>query len=849
MPPGALPAARVAAALTLVLALSAPLLAQQTVYVDDDCVAPGSGTSLDPFCKIQDAICSIRDTGGGTVMVRPGTYFESLRMFGGVSVASTDGPSQTVLDATSQQCIASDCTPRAETGACSAVVYGSGSTPADRLEGFRITGGAGLERNPGTNDFVAGGGIFIFNSSPTITRNEIAGNVLDHPTINRFYGAGIYVEGQSAASIAQPVITQNLIEANVADPPNGTGGGTNKSYGIGAGIYVGGFAAGAIEDNTIRENVAGDRAKDRQLAVGGGLVVYSYNVEPVISRNFIQNNYAADFGGGLRMGVLYDGATTLASLALVENNVFEYNSALDGGGAHTRTSRARFRSNTLTDHSIPSYGGGIYIGATDNPADTVSVVNSLIVFNTVDPYTGDGGGLYVHRDGDPTITYTDLYGNAPENVGGFANDNTYIGNDANISLDPLFVNRAAVGRDLSLQSASPAVDAGDNAQAPAVDNEGKPRVIDGDGDSTATIDLGAYELDLDGDGDGVGDSTDNCPGISNPGQLDTDGDGAGDACDDDDDNDGVLDVGDNCPLVANGGQADADGDGLGDACDADDDDDGVTDGLDCAPLVSGVAQLPGPIGATLLASKDAPGGGGISLRWARGVQGHVSNVYRGTIAEGPWSYDETCLDTENPELSTQDAELPAADQAFYYLVSAKNVCGESRMGVEGDGVDLFASNPCPMQGLDSDGDGVTDVEDNCARRANLDQADDDRDFLGNVCDCAPQDPNANDQVPGEVQGLSVDKGGGGADLAWNDLAAGWYDVAGGSISELSTDEGVVAATCLEDDRFGTGYTDLRPDPAAGDGYYYLVRGQNDCGTGSWGPDSDGLERSSAAACP
>jgi hypothetical protein len=36
---------------------------------------------------------------------------------------------------------------------------------------------------------------------------------------------------------------------------------------------------------------------------------------------------------------------------------------------------------------------------------------------------------------------------------------------------------------------------------------------------------------LDADGDGIGDATDNCPNVANPGQEDSDGDGIGDACD------------------------------------------------------------------------------------------------------------------------------------------------------------------------------------------------------------------------------------------------------------------------------------------------------------------------------
>ena len=39
------------------------------------------------------------------------------------------------------------------------------------------------------------------------------------------------------------------------------------------------------------------------------------------------------------------------------------------------------------------------------------------------------------------------------------------------------------------------------------------------------------------DGDGVDDANDNCPAISNFGQLDSDFDGSGDVCDGDDDND------------------------------------------------------------------------------------------------------------------------------------------------------------------------------------------------------------------------------------------------------------------------------------------------------------------------
>src|SRR5262245_48494943 len=88
------------AALVLVLA-SSEAAAQSTVYVDDNSACPGAGTLANPYCRIQDAICAIKDTGGGTVLVKPGTYNEALRMFFGVSVVSTDGPQVTTINPTS----------------------------------------------------------------------------------------------------------------------------------------------------------------------------------------------------------------------------------------------------------------------------------------------------------------------------------------------------------------------------------------------------------------------------------------------------------------------------------------------------------------------------------------------------------------------------------------------------------------------------------------------------------------------------------------------------------------------------------------------------------------------------
>ena len=188
---------------------------------------------------------------------------------------------------------------------CSVVVYGTGVLPTDRLEGFHITGGDGIFRDFGPSTAVVGGGIFIFNGAPTITNNEIVDNSLASNGSKNFWGAGIYVRGFTGNSVAEPVITYNLIQGNNADPPSGTG--SEYSQAFGGGIYVGDGTAPTITNNTIRSNRAGNSATARQDSVGGGIAVYALenNPVPTISRNLIQDNASADLGGGVLFGQAY----------------------------------------------------------------------------------------------------------------------------------------------------------------------------------------------------------------------------------------------------------------------------------------------------------------------------------------------------------------------------------------------------------------------------------------------------------------------------------------------------------------------------------------------------------------
>ncbi len=58
--------------------------------------------------------------------------------------------------------------------------------------------------------------------------------------------------------------------------------------------------------------------------------------------------------------------------------------------------------------------------------------------------------------------------------------------------------------------------------------------------------------------------------------------------------------------------------------------------------------------------------------------------------------------------------------------------------------------------------------------------------------------------------------------------------------------GLGATACVEADVANASYDDLRPNPPAGDGYFYLIRIKNGCGSATLGA---GRLAADAATCP
>jgi hypothetical protein len=678
------------AGVAVAVSTAAPSYAQ-TVWADD-CAGTGTGTQANPYCKIQAAICSIKAT-GGTVQVMPGTYHETLRFPANVTVVSTDGPVVTILDATSRPCVTGDfCTLGVQTN-CSGVYFGSAAGSTSRLEGIHIQGGAGIDQTcGGTCAAKIGGGITVYGSSPTITRNEIVGNTITSTTVKVYYGGGIYINGTDGSNPPRPVITNNLIQGNAANPPAG-GSPNNMSEGDGGGIYVGYNSAPIITANSIKTNRAGNPATSNQFGGGGGIAMYSrVTVQDTrINRNLITDNNASDYGAGIGFGEYNPGTGTISpSRGTVDNNVFYINGGVDGGAVGFVTTRVKFYNNTLNNNNASFHGGAVYFGATANVGDVADFVNNLVTFNQATG-TGIGGGLYVDASHNPTVRFNDLYGNTPTNVGGSRTDASYIGLNGNVSIDPLYVNRNGTPPDLHLLANSPVIEAGDNAVATATtDYDGSPRIQDKDYNGVATVDMGAFEFQPDYDSDGIVDS------------LDTD-----------DDNDGVLDV------------------------------------SDCAPLAKAISQPPTKVGNGLRLSKS---GSIATIKWLHAFQAPTYNVYRGTFGGGqPFVYNETCFDTENVARTINDGAVPTPGNGFYYIIGSRNSCGESAAVTNGQNVDHTPSPTCSTANRNGDADTPRDNGDNCPASTNATQGDVDADSQGDACDNCPSLANI-DQADDEADG-------------------------------------------------------------------------------------------------
>jgi len=236
--------------------------------------------------------------------------------------------------------------------------------------------------------------------------------------------------------------------------------------------------------------------------------------------------------------------------------------------------------------------------------------------------------------------------------------------------------------------------------------------------------------DTDDDGDEILYGEDNCPWTVNPDQADADNDGIGDLCDLDFDNDGIPNGIDNCLQNPNPDQADGDHDGLGDACEPDGDGDGVYDDIDNCLAAANSDQLD--------TDND-----------------HVGDAcdacYEDAYKTDPGICGCGIADVDTDGDGSPDCKDACPDDAGK---ASPGICGCGAADTDSDAdgvadcsdacpVDPAKTDPglcgCGISDTDADGDAVPDCSDNCPAAFNPNQADDDSDGRGDLCDVCPAD--------------------------------------------------------------------------------------------------------------
>jgi hypothetical protein len=167
-----------------------------------------------------------------------------------------------------------------------------------------------------------------------------------------------------------------------------------------------------------------------------------------------------------------------------------------------------------------------------------------------------------------------------------------------------------------------------------------------------------------------------------------------------------------------------------------------------------------------------------------------------------------------------------------------------------DGVGDACDN-CPSLAnanqVDADLDGIGDACDNCPTLANASQTNGDGDARGDACDCAPGDGGAF-AIPAELSGPDFASR---TALSWSSAAPGAgsgsvHDLLRGRVEELGSTSRP-SDVCVAAGVPGTGASDSVV-PLAGRAFFYIVRGRNACGAGSYGSASNGSPRT-GTACP
>jgi hypothetical protein len=346
-----------------------------------------------------------------------------------------------------------------------------------------------------------GGGIYnegtLTVSDCTITGNSANG----HDDSPGYAGAGF---GGGIDNAGTLTLSNSTVAGNHAS--GDLGGGAYGDGAYGGGIFNGisyGFRGDLIVNySTISGNTALASSYDRVSGNGGGIFNQG-TLTVTISNSTLSGNSAGSAGGGIDNA----GTLTVSDSTLAGNSASGSSHGLNcyGGGIENDFFGTLTVSNSTLSGNSASGGFSNTGGGIDN-AGTLTVSNSILSGNYagfgggIDNFFTGGGSLQAHNTiiAGNTAPYAgpDVYGNLGSqghNLIGNPQDVTGLVPSDLRNVDPLLgplQDNGGPTPTMALLSGSPAIDAGDNTNAPLWDQRGAPfrRIVHG------TIDIGAFEV-------------------------------------------------------------------------------------------------------------------------------------------------------------------------------------------------------------------------------------------------------------------------------------------------------------------------------------------------------------------
>jgi hypothetical protein len=465
-------------------------------------VTTANGSTLDGFTVTNGYGSAIRCS-SGTFALANSTVSGNTGSAGGFDASGTGLYVAKNCTAVVTDSTFSDNAGAAEDSALGGAIYSEtgGTLSIDRCQ---FLSNSASQDGEGVGVF-AGGALFV--SGPTTIQNssfqdnqadtggaiyasgntEVDGCTFDGNSANVGYAGAIYSNG-----INPLIVHSSVFESNES---------VSRAGAISANSLL-------VADSTFTDNSAVNLGAAQVLSSWGGAIYVTGTLQ--VERSTFNGN-TVEGANGTDGGAIYCGTQCTGALVSV---TFQGNSALGQLSSYGLGGAVYFAGTALTlvdavfaNNSAQIDGGAIYNTSTTGQ---LTVVDSTLFGNT----SGSGGGVYDDTQGT-TFLNSILWGNSATTQGPQIFDNGsastvrscdiqgFSGGTGNINRDPLFVSTQADGLDLSLQTASPCIDNGGNADvAPdsldldgdgnltepvPFDRAGVPRIQNG------TVDIGAYE--------------------------------------------------------------------------------------------------------------------------------------------------------------------------------------------------------------------------------------------------------------------------------------------------------------------------------------------------------------------